>query len=47
MVKVNGKELDREQFHEWIAQAKLTAEKRKRIEARKNRKSLLKSKPSH
>jgi hypothetical protein len=46
MVKVNGKELNREQFANWVQLAKLTAEKRKKIEARKNRKSLLKSKSS-
>ena len=46
MVKVNGKELNREQFKEYVQLAKLTAERRKKIEARKNRKSTLKSKSS-
>ena len=46
MVKVNGKEMNREQFGEWIQLLKLTAERKKKIEARKNRKSILKSKSS-
>ena len=46
MIKVNGKELNREQFKEYVQLAKLTAERKKKIEARKNRKSTLKSKSS-
>ena len=44
MVKVNDKLLNREQFHEWVQTARLKVERQRKIEARKNRKSLLKSK---
>jgi hypothetical protein len=43
MVKVNDKLLNREQFREWVQTARIKAERKKEIEARKNRKSLLKS----
>lgn len=46
MVNVNDKPLNREQFHEWVQKNRLNIERRKKIEAKKNRKSLLKSKSS-
>ena len=46
MVKINGKDVNREQFHEWVQANRLNQERRKKIEERKNRKSLLKSKSS-
>ena len=46
MVKVNGKEMNREQFKEYVQLARLTIERKRKIEARKNRKSTLKSKSS-
>lgn len=46
MVNVNGKQLNREQFREWVQTNRLNQEKRKKIEAKKNRVSLLKSKSS-
>lgn len=46
MVKVNGKEINREQFKEYVQLARLTIERKRKIEARKKRKSTLKSKSS-
>jgi hypothetical protein len=43
MVKVNDKEMNKEQFREWVQTARLNVEKRKAAKARAERKSLLKS----
>lgn len=43
MVRVNNKEMTKEEFREWVQLAKLNAEKRKAAKARAERKSLLKS----
>lgn len=43
MVKINGKDYTKEQFREWVQTTRVKAERKKEIEARKNRKSLLKS----
>ena len=46
MVKINGKDYNKEQFREWVQKNRLNIERRKKVEAKRNRKSLLKSKSS-